>query len=147
MRRLISGMALGAASLLLGGCVTGGGAGITPNSLASTSFDPTTPRLLAPLQGGLVGRIDNLPIGREDQIAALEAEYRALESTAPGDTAVWQSQGGLVSGIIVPSQPYRVGSQDCRQYTHTITVVGGGGERAARGAACRNEDGSWELLT
>lgn len=145
MRRLISGIALGAASLMLGGCVTGAGTGLTPNSLASTSFDPGTPRLLAPLQGGLVGRIDDLRISRADQIAALEAEYRALELTAPGDTAVWRSDGGLVTGSIVPSQPYRVGSQDCRQYMHTITVAGG--ERVARGAACRNEDGSWALLT
>lgn len=145
MRRLISGALLAAVSMVLGGCVTGGGAGIAANSLAPTSVDPSTPRLLAPLEGGLVARIEGVQISRADQIDALETEYRALESTAPGDAAVWQGENGLVSGTVVPSQPYRVGSQDCRQYTHTITI--GGTEQVARGSACRNEDGSWTLLT
>ena len=47
-------------------------------------------------------------------------------------------------GEVVAAQPYRVGSQDCRQYTQTVFT---GGSRTARGTACRNADGSWTPLT
>ena len=147
MHRWMAGAIVSLLSLALGGCVTGAGPGIAANSLAPTARDASMPRLLAPLRGGLIGQIEGLRISRGDQIAALETEYRALEATAPGASAVWRGEGGLVSGIVVPSQPYRVGSQDCRQYTHTVTVAGPGVERVARGAACRNENGSWERLT
>ena len=48
-------------------------------------------------------------------------------------------------GEVVAAQPYRVGSQDCRQYTQTVFTGTAGA--TARGTACRNADGSWTPLT
>jgi surface antigen len=45
---------------------------------------------------------------------------------------------------VVAAAPYQVGSQNCRQYTHTITVDGK--DTVSRGSACRNNDGSWSPL-
>ena len=55
----------------------------------------------------------------------------------------WQGSGE--SGEVVAAQPYRVGSQNCRQYKHTVTA--GGTTQTARGTACRNADGSWTPLS
>lgn len=98
---------------------------------------------IAALQGGLVGRIPGASLSRADTQRALEAEYRALEAAPGGQPVTWQ--GKDMTGSVVAAAPYQVGSQNCRQYSHTVTT--GGREIASRGAACRNADGSWTPLS
>ena len=74
---------------------------------------------------------------------ALEAAYRALEAAPGGQPVVWQGKG--VTGSVVAAAPFQVGSQNCRQYSHTLTVEGR--ETATRGAACRNANGAWAPLS
>ncbi|MBY5738734.1 hypothetical protein [Rhizobium leguminosarum] len=93
------------------------------------------------LQGGIVGR-SGVNLTDSDKQRALEAEYRALEGAAVGQPMLWT--GKDVTGKVVAAAPYQVGSQNCRQYTHTLTVDGK--DTVARGAACRNDDGSWSPL-
>ncbi|MGB3389829.1 MAG: hypothetical protein WBA88_17805 [Pseudaminobacter sp.] len=95
--------------------------------------------------GGLVGGAIGEGLSERDRRSALEAEYRALEYTQGGRPVGWKSDRSGRSGEVVASQPYRVGSQDCRQYTHTIFTSSQ--SRSARGTACRNPDGSWTPLT
>lgn len=94
--------------------------------------------------GGLVTGDVAEGLGRGDIRKALAAEYKALEYSASGQSVAWTGSFGR-SGEVTPAQPYRVGSQDCRQYTHRLIV--GGTTRTARGTACRNRDGSWATLT
>lgn len=101
---------------------------------ASTAF-------ITALQGGLVGR-SGVTLSDSDKQRALEAEYRALEGAAVGQPMLWT--GKDISGKVVAAAPYQVGSQNCRQYTHTLTVDGK--DTVVRGAACRNDDGSWSPL-
>lgn len=143
-RQFRGGIGVLAGAFMLSGCLstTGLDAAVTP-APASASGQATPVNLLAPLRGGLVSRaaFQNMP--RADRLAALESEYRALEYTAPGDLVTWKGRGA--AGQVIPSQPYRVGSQDCRQYTHTV-VASARAPETIRGTACRNADGSWELL-
>ncbi|MES5097503.1 hypothetical protein ABUK73_04660 [Agrobacterium sp. BA1120] len=111
-----------------GGLLSRGGASATP--------------YISALQGGIVGR-SGLQMDRSDFNKALEAEYQALE-TAPGGQAVtWGS--GDTRGEVVANAPYQVGNQNCRQYTHDLTVDGK--QAKVRGAACRNANGTWTPLT
>ncbi len=98
---------------------------------------------IAALQGGLVSRNTAAQLSKADMQRALEAEYRALEAAPGGQPVVWQGQG--VSGSVVAAAPYQVGSQNCRQYSHTLTS--NGRDTATRGAACRNAEGAWEPLS
>ena len=102
---------------------------------------PASATYIAALQGGIIGR-SGVDISDSDLQRALEAEYRALESAAVGQPVVWS--GRNVSGRVVASAPYQVGSQNCRQYTHSVTIDGK--ETVARGSACRNDNGSWSPL-
>ena len=102
---------------------------------------PASTRYITGLQGGIIGRID-VDLSDSDRQRALEAEYRALEAAPGGQPVMWSGRG--VSGKVVAAAPYQVGSQNCRQYTHTVTVDGR--DRQARGAACRSSDGSWTPL-
>ncbi len=141
---------IGAALIGLSGCISSGSAvsgkagGIGPLALGQTGSSRGA-ALTATLDGGLVSDIPDLKLASADRRLALNAEYKALEYTDAGQTVTWQSEDGKQHGDIVPGQPYRVGSQDCRQYTHTVVL--NGEPHVARGAACRNEDGSWTRLT
>ncbi|KSV85257.1 MULTISPECIES: hypothetical protein [unclassified Sinorhizobium] len=133
-----------ASAVALAGCGTtsggkGGVAGL--GSTATRAVSSTT--YIAALQGGVIGRLADLDIGTSDRQRALEAEYRALEAAPGGQPVTWNGRG--VSGSVVAAAPYQVGSQNCRQYSHTVTVKTQA--KTARGAACRNPDGSWTPLT
>ncbi|HEY5819289.1 MAG TPA: RT0821/Lpp0805 family surface protein [Mesorhizobium sp.] len=95
--------------------------------------------------GGLAGTQVGRDLSAADRRTALDAEYRALENTPGGQTVAWKGAEAGTGGQVVPGQPYRVGSQDCRQYTHTILAQGS--SASARGTACRNADGTWTPLT
>jgi surface antigen len=99
--------------------------------------------IISAMNGGLVGGTVGAGLNAHEKRSALEAEYKALEYTASGQQVAWQGDAGH-SGQVVAAQPYRVGSQDCRQYTQTVLI--GGASSTARGTACRNADGSWTPL-
>jgi surface antigen len=125
-----------AAIVLLTGCsVTGKGDGPAPT--------PNTGKL--GMTGGLAGYTVGKSLSEADRRLALQAEYKALEHTQSGRPVSWKSAKGDPSGDVVAAQPYRVGSQDCRQYSHT--VFDDGATQTARGTACRNADGTWTPLT
>lgn len=128
------------AAIALSGCSTtstkGGG-----TSLFSSSKPPASATFISALDGGIVERT-GIKLSDSDKQRALEAEYRALESSPLGQSVVWKGRGA--SGEVVAAAPYQVGSQNCRQYTHTITVDDK--PTMARGAACRNDDGTWTPL-
>jgi surface antigen len=97
------------------------------------------------LRGGLLVRMPDLKLSKSDRARALEAEYKALETSPGGQKVVWDGSGGT-HGEVVAATPYQVGSQNCRQYSHSISVKGGS-PLTARGAACRNPNGSWTPLS
>ncbi|TWF56990.1 hypothetical protein [Neorhizobium alkalisoli] len=126
---------------LLAGCNTTSTASNGSRGLLSPKPSSSASYITA-LQGGIVGRT-GAELSSSDRSRALEAEYRALEATAVGQVISWKGDGA--SGEVVANAPYQVGQQNCRQYRHTVTVDGK--EMMARGAACRNSDGTWSPLT
>lgn len=134
-----------ASGVALAGCGTtssGQGGAVAGLGAASTRVASSATYIEA-LQGGVVSRLGGVELGKSDRQRALEAEYRALEAAPGGQPVAWQGRG--VSGSVVAAAPYQVGSQNCRQYSHTVTIKSQ--QTTARGAACRNSDGSWTPLT
>ncbi|MGV1790920.1 hypothetical protein GR212_27225 [Rhizobium lusitanum] len=127
-------------AVALSGCSTTGGKG-SGTSLLPSSKPPASATFIDALEGGIVGRT-GIKLSDSDKQRALEAEYRALESSPLGQPVAWK--GRDASGEVIAAAPYQVGSQNCRQYTHTITVDDK--PTTARGAACRNDDGTWTPL-
>ena len=140
-------IALVAGLLAVSGCTTTGLGG-QPSALAPAG-NPTNPKVAAAIieamDGGLVGGAIGTGLDQGERNQGLEAEYRALEYTQGGQKVTWKNDRTNRYGEVVAAQPYRVGSQDCRQYSHT--VYSGGPAQTARGTACRNSDGSWTKLT
>ena len=141
-------VALVSALLAVSGCTTlgkgGPDAAVTPAATPPAGPKVAT-TIISAMGGGLVGGSIGSGLSDSDKRKALEAEYKALEYTASGQKVTWKGDSSGRSGEVVAAQPYRVGSQDCRQYTHT--VFNGAASATARGTACRNADGSWTPLT
>jgi surface antigen len=140
--RLFSGLVLTLAALALTGCGTGGrpffgGAGATPDP-GQQAVAAAKVRNGGILGRGITGRMDAGAVGK-----ALDAEFQALEFSNPGVPVAWKS--GDVRGEVNAAQPYQVGSQNCRAYTHTVFLANA--PENARGTACRNADGTWTPLT
>nr|WP_316653318.1 hypothetical protein [uncultured Gellertiella sp.] len=127
------------ASSLLASCQT------TATSLGKSLFSEAPPspsaRIIAALDGGLVGKT-TAELSDNDLKRAMEAEYRTLEAAPSGRPIIWR--GDDANGEVTAAAPFQVGTQNCRQYSHTI--IAGGKQMQARGSACRADDGSWSLL-
>ncbi|MBX3581313.1 MAG: hypothetical protein KF810_05425 [Rhizobiaceae bacterium] len=136
-------LALVATILALSGCTTMGGGPAGPSARPASTGPAAPETIISALNGGLIGGAVGTGLSDSDRRIALQAEYKALEHTAAGKPVEWQGSRG--SGSVTAAQPYRVGSQDCRQYMQT--VYAGGQTRSARATACRNPDGSWTPLT
>jgi surface antigen len=101
--------------------------------------------IIKSMHGGLIGGSVGAGLDSDEKTRGLEAEYRALEYSQAGQPVTWKGNDSATYGEATAAQPYRVGSQDCRQYTQT--VFRNGQSKVARGTACRNPDGSWTPLT
>lgn len=143
------GMAL-LAVLLLSACTTTSGSNRldeTGEQIAETTAgdEPETSAFyIQALNGGLISRVPGLKLSSGDKARALEAEYKVLEAAPGGQPVAWEGSG--VRGDVVAAAPYQVGSQNCRQYSHSVTVKSAAVPVVARGAACRNKNGSWTPL-
>lgn len=140
-------------SLVLSGCQTsnetiGQATGAIAGGVIGNQIGSGSGRVAATIVGALAGGVIGGSIGRgldtRSKNAALAAEYNALERGAVGQPVAWQGTNGTY-GQVVPQQPYQVGNQNCRRYTHTIYIDGT--PQQASGTACRNPDGTWQPLS
>ena len=111
---------------------------------AQPDVPETSAYYIQALNGGLISRVGGLKLSSSDKARALEAEYKVLEAAPSGQPVAWE--GSAVRGEVVAAVPYQVGSQNCRQYSHSVTVRNAAAPVVARGAACRNRNGSWTPL-
>ena len=130
-----------ASVVMLSGCSTTSTRAALPSSLFASSA-PNSTLYLSALQGGIVSK-SGVTLSRSDLNRALVAEYRALETSPAGQDVTWGE--GSLRGKVSANAPYQVGNQNCRQYSHTLTVDGR--EVRSRGAACRNAEGAWSPLS
>jgi surface antigen len=129
----------------LSGCTTLSAGGAKPVAVSVDPAVTVSNGLLNNLNGGLIGQKLGAGFDASDKPLALEAEYKALEETPAGQKSIWTNPKNNNGGEVTAAQPYRVGSQNCRQYSHTFFIKGV--TQTAKGTACRNSDGSWTPLT
>ncbi len=131
--------AIALAAFALSACTTSGG---SKGGLLSSGKPNPSALYISALQGGIVART-GVKLSDSELQRALEAEYRALEAAPGFQPVAWAGQN--VSGQVVAAAPYQVGQQNCRQYVHKLNDKGR--QIEARGAACRNSNGTWTPLT
>jgi surface antigen len=121
-----------------GGGLTGGliaaAAGGNPAAIAASVIGGI-------LIGGMVG---NLLDQRDKQMAA-EAAHRAMETAPTGKSVEWKNPDSGHSGTVTPTKTYQTANGTyCREYQTTV-LIDGKKERAT-GTACRQPDGTWQIV-
>jgi surface antigen len=100
------------------------------------------PEGVVALGDGLVGQIKGVRLRGDAKAKAVDAEFQALQFAPAGKEVVWSE--GKWQGQVMPTQLYRIGSQDCRGFTHTL--LEGGKSWKQTGTACRDESGTWKIV-
>ncbi len=148
-----------AAAIGLSACVTDGsghkqgmgtllGAGL--GALAGANIGKGKGQLVAVGIGTLLGAGIGNHIGRSldraDRLHAARATNTALETMPTGSSINWSNPDSGHYGTVTPTQTYQ--AQDgryCREFQHRVFV--GGREVDAYGTACRQPDGSWQIVS
>ncbi|MHB2167806.1 glycine zipper domain-containing protein [Alsobacter sp. R-9] len=125
----VGGTMIGAVAGGLLGSTIGGGAGKTAAIIGGT------------LIGGFLGNTIGRNMDENARAQAYNAQYAAVSS---GQRAEWSAPSGS-RGYVEPGPVYRDANGTCRRYTHTIYVDGR--PQQGSGTACRNPDGSWQIVS
>ena len=97
------------------------------------------------LLGALVGNNVGRSLDRADRLRAERSAQSALEHTRAGQVSAWRNPDSGNSGTVQPTRTYRTPTgRYCREYQQTVTV--GGRTQRAYGTACRQPDGSWQVV-
>jgi len=124
----------------LGGGALGGYAGSTIGSGRGRVVATAVGAVAGAFLGGAIGQ----QLDQADKERAGRTYQAALESSPVGKTATWRNPDSGNCGSITPTRTFQNGNQYCREYQQTVTV--GGRQQQAYGTACRQPDGSWQIM-
>ena len=166
-------LALAASTMLLSACdgrqnamsaqqggITGGGGldksdiGTGMGALGGAALGTSLTHGKGKIVGGVIGALGGALIGHEigasldraDMAYYSKAQQKAFETSQPGQPLPWNNPQSGNSGTIVPAAPYKASNGlYCREYTSNINV--GGKTQSGYGTACRQPDGSWQIVS
>lgn len=145
---------VGLTASLLAGCATGPNQNQTLGTLAGavggaaigSAFGQGSGKVAAIAAGALVGGFLGNQIGAsldaESQQYNYTASVQALDTGAPQQ---WRNPQNGVYGTVAPGPVIYSNDRYCRPYTNTVYIDGQ--PQVARGTACRNPDGSWQVIS
>ncbi len=123
------------------GVITGGVAG----GLLGSQFGHGTGQLLAIGAGTLAGAYIGGAIGKSMDDVDRMKMTQALESNNIGQPAYWRNQKTGTDYTVVPVKNVTVeGNQYCREYRTTAIIAGK--RQQVFGTACRQPDGTWQMM-
>jgi len=123
------------------GAVVGGAAG----GLAGSQVGKGKGQLAAVAGGAIIGLIVGGMVGRAMDQADQNCVGQVLEHAPDQRPVVWTNGANQDRYAVVPQRTYRMpDNRYCRDYLTTATI--GGREQRVSGTACRNPDGSWQLM-
>ena len=145
-----------ASAVTLGGCANPPGTGPGPGeaigtvggavggALLGNMVGGGAGRVAATVAGGLIGGFLGNRVGNAlDQNAQQQAYAAQVGAVQSGHHTTWQSDS--YNGY-VDAGPITTDSRGtCRPYTHTIYI--NGQARRGQGMACRNPNGSWQIVS
>ena len=133
----ISKQTVGTLAGAVGGGVIGSNIGKGKGAIAGT--------IAGTLLGGLIGSEIGASLDRADMAYYNNTSQSALETNRVGQRSEWRNPDSGNYGYITPTRTYEQASgQVCREYTQTIYV--GGKKQEGYGRACRQGDGSWQIV-
>lgn len=125
----------------IGGAIIGGVLGSKVGKGTGRGIAIGAGTLLGAYMGSELGK----SLDRADQQLYHNTSQTALETGQPGETLPWSNPQTGNRGTVTPQRYYETNGRYCREYQQTITV--GGKTQEGYGTACRQPDGSWEVVS
>lgn len=127
----------------------GTGVGAVGGALLGSQIGKGSGRLVGTAAGALLGAALGSSIGasldRADLAYHERAADQALEYAPSGKPVQWNNPDSGNTGMVTVTNTYQDRSgQYCREYNDRVVV--GGKTENAYGTACRQPDGSWEIV-
>ena len=98
------------------------------------------------LAGGYFGNKISKSMNCVDQQKHYSTTQHALETQKVGETSSWKNPDTGHKGEVTPTRTYEsADGAPCREFTQTIYVEGD--YEQVDGKACRNSEGSWEVVS
>lgn len=127
------------------GTVLGGVAGGIAGNQIGKGQGNTVATIGGALLGSMVGSSIGQSLDRADMQYLNSSTQGALEGTTTGTVSRWINPDSGNSGTVTPTRTFQNNSgQYCREFSQTIVV--GGQKQDAFGTACRQSDGSWQVV-
>lgn len=125
----------------MGGMLGAAGGGL----IAAAAGGGTAGIIGGVLLGGLLGGAVGSALDQRDKELAARNAQQAFEYGKTGQTSTWKNPDSGNSGDITPTRTYQNASgQYCREYQQEVTI--GGEKHQSYGTACRQPDGSWQVV-
>ena len=118
--------------------------GALANDMAGDSRNKSLATVLGAFVGGVIGQNIGAQLDERDQLLAGEAYSTALEYNPTDKAAEWRNPDSGNYGRVIPVATYRQNGRYCREFTQEIFI--GGEKQTGYGRACRQPDGSWEIV-
>lgn len=126
------------------GVVSGGALG----ALVGSQFGKGEGRIVGTAIGTLLGAGLGSKVGSylddQDMQYYNRVSQDTLETAKTGTTVSWRNPDTGVGGNITPTNTYSSNGLYCREYRQNIIV--GGQSQQGFGTACRQPDGSWQII-
>ena len=148
---------LGLAALALAACsettgqkqTLGALLGAVAGGVAGAQVGDGRGKLVATGVGAVLGALIGSEIGesldRADQLALQHTTQESLETAPSGTTSSWHNPDSGNRGTVTPIETYQLNDGTyCREFTQTVTI--GNRTEEAYGTACRQPDGSWQII-
>ncbi len=128
------------------GTLLGAGGGALLGSQVGKGKGQLVGVAIGTLLGAGIGNSIGASMDKVDQQQHQQTFVRAMENNQPGQALPWQNQQSGHSGSVTPSAYYQAPSGEyCREFTQTINV--GGQRQQGVGRACRQPDGTWQIVS
>jgi len=135
--------------LLAGGCTgtkeqTGQVVGGVVGGYLGSTIGKGSGNLAATAAGAVIGALVGGAIGSNmDEMDRMQA-HRALETAPTGNTVSWVNPDSGTAYAVTPTRTYETAGGPCREYTTEANI--GGRIEHVYGTACRQADGSWQIV-
>jgi surface antigen len=126
----------------------GTGTGAVLGGLLGSQFGSGTGQLVATGAGVFIGALIGSEIGRSmDEVDRMKANQaiNTAHNAPIGETITWNNPDSGNAGTVTPVRDGTSASGNyCREFQQTVTI--GGQTEQAFGTACRQPDGSWQIV-
>jgi surface antigen len=128
-----------------GGTLIGAGTGALIGSQIGGGRGSMVAVAIGTLAGALIGQEVGRSLDRADLAAMQQNAQYALEYSPTRQSTTWRNPDSGNYGSLTPIETYQSSQgQYCREYLQTVII--GDREQQAYGTACRQPDGSWQII-